>query len=264
MKHKGFLFCIAILQTSLSYAEQPQTPCTGDNNLLSIVNRPTVGDSSCVVPENSALLEMGYQYQNVTDGGYQQNAPDAMLRIGLPQNFEFNVTIPNYIHQTIVPKVGFTATTLGVKHVVAASTKWIATLEGLITLPSGSATFGSRNYGEACNGIASYNISEHISITGMFGVTSQSEPIYNGGGRYTSFNPDLVLGWSKDKIVIYWEVYGQSKTAPDEGNGFNTDVGLLYLAQQNVALDVEFAQRLNGSLYGFSRYIGAGITLQFN
>ena len=263
-RYRALSWFITIFCAFSGYADEPQTACSGPDNLLSLMNRPSVADSVCVVPNKNAIVEMGYQYLALTGSGYEQNAPQGIFRLGLPNQFEFNVTTPNYIHQTIIPRVGFNATILGVKHVVAANARWVASLEGLVTLPSGSAAFGSRGYGEAFNGIASYTISDQLSITGMFGVTSQSESIYDGGASFTSFNPDIVLAWSKEKLVVYWEVNGQSKTAPDEGSGYNTDIGIIYLLQKYVALDVSFGQRISGSLNSFNNYVGAGITLQFS
>lgn len=98
----------------------------------------------------------------------------------------------------------------------------------------------------------------------MFGVSSQTQAINDGGKRYTSVNPDLVLSWTKEKISVYGEIYGQSKTGPQNGSGFNADAGILYLIRKNIVIDLEAGHRLSGVLGGFSHYVGTGISIQFS
>jgi hypothetical protein len=97
----------------------------------------------------------------------------------------------------------------------------------------------------------------------MLGVSSVSLSIDAGGGRISSINPDLVLSWTKGKISIYGEVYGQSKTGPQEGSGFNSDAGIIYLLKKNIEIDIEMGRCISGQLFGFSRYIGTGISIEF-
>ncbi len=235
-------------------------PCGGPSALLNIVDRPTVADSACVVPQKKVVIESGFQYQKLQGPGYAENFPEAVLRIGLPFHNEFVWVLPNYMHQSIVPHSGATATTVGVKHKVGYNTHWLGTVESLATLPTGSPAFGSESVGAALNGIVSYAPNASWDISFMLGVTSQTEPHANGGGRFQSVNPDLVVTYAvSDKLNFYLEVYGQSKTAPNEGSGFNTDGGALYLLHPNVSVDFELGQRLSGDLGGFSHYVGAGM-----
>lgn len=101
-------------------------------------------------------------------------------------------------------------------------------------------------------------------MTGTLEYLSISEPINSGGQSFTSVNPDLLLSWTKNKISLFIEVYGQSKTAPDEGSGYNADAGILYLIKKNIVIDLEIDQRISGLLDGVERYYGGGITIQFN
>jgi hypothetical protein len=241
-----------------------ESACGDSSNFLALVDRPTYSDSVCVVPRHNSVIEAGYQYQSLFGGGNLQTLPQTVYRYGMADQFEVVMLFPSYVHQNIDPHVGFGATTLGVKHQLTANQTWITTIEGLFTLPSGSSAFGSQNPGAVFNGIISYNISSTVALTGMFGISSQSEPVSSGGQSYTSFNPDIVLSWAKDKLDLYVEVYGQSSTGPDEGSGFNMDAGVLYLIKKNISLDLEFGQRLTGDLFGFNQYIGTGIAIQFS
>jgi hypothetical protein len=247
------------------FAETVDDPCGGASALLSIADRPTVGDSACFVPFKKAVLELGYQYQQLThSAGYQQNFPEAELRIGLPVNNELVLVLPNDIHQSMVPHAGFNATTIGIKHEIGYTQTWLGALEALFTLPSGSTAFGSRDSGAAVNGIINYTFNSTYSLSFMFGVTTQTQSKLNGGHRFTSMNPDMVLSYVLNPIInFYGEVYGQSKTGPGEGSGFNFDGGVLYLPLPNLEVDLEVGQRISGKLNGFNHYIGTGMSIAF-
>ncbi len=259
------IFIIHFGMVTNVFAETINNPCEGPSALLNIVNRPTVADSACVVPFKEAVLELGFQYQQLThSAGYQQNFPEADLRIGLPANNELVIVLPNYIHQSMTPHSGFAATTMGIKHEIGYTQTWLSTVEALFTLPSGSAAFGSQNTGAAVNGIINYTFNSTFNLSFMFGVTTQTQSKLNGGQRFTSINPDLVLTYVlNQKINFYGEVYGQSKTGPGEGSGFNVDGGILYLPLSNLEVDLEVGQRMSGNLNGFNHYIGTGMSILF-
>lgn len=242
-------------------AKAVENPCYA--SLISIVDRPTVGDSACVVANKDVLLEIGYQYQKLTQHGYEHNLPQAEVRFGLPQNTELAFVLSNYITQTGGGNSGAGATSVAIKHEFGYTTDWIWSAETLFTLPSGSAEFGSHGLGVTVNGIFSYNITSQWNLTGMFGIATLTEPNNAGGGRFTTFNPDLVLSWTMHEIFsVYGEIYGQSKTATDQGNGFNMDAGILYLLARNLTMDFEVGQRISGSLGGFNHYVGTGLSLK--
>lgn len=259
---------LSLLLLSLPYliyaADSDSNPCGGPNDLMLFLDRPTAGDSPCVVPNKSTALEMGYSYENLVGGGVQQNFPQPFLRIGLVHNFEFNVFIPNYNYQTVEPRRGNGPSTLGLKYEIFANPNWVTAVDGYFILPSGSAAFGTRNRGFIINGIVSRTITEEISINGMLGLSNQSESIEGGGRNFYTVNPDLVLSWTKDKLSLFWEVVGQSKTDIGQSSGFNMDEGFLYSIKKNVVVDFSVGQRVSGTLNGFSNYVGAGISFLFS
>ena len=260
---KFFLAIFLLLTLQLvAFANIPSNPCADRTNLFAVVDRPTVGDSACVVANKNSIIELGYQYQNLQGGGYQYNAPQLEYRLGLINNYEAVFILPNYIHQTLTS--GFSTTTLGIKHQALAQKNWVLSFEGLLTPPSGSSAFGSNNLGATFNGIFSYNFTDALNLTAMGGISSQNESTFSGGQRYFSVNPDLVLSWNKDKISIYGELYGQSRTEFKEGSGFNADTGILYLLKKNISIDLEIGQHLSGSLGGYNHYIGTGMAILLN
>jgi hypothetical protein len=253
-----FLCLISLISVTTSFSATIPDPCA---NLLSVVNRPTVADSACVVSDKHALLELGYQYQNLKGGGNAYNLPQAEFRLGLAGNNEVSIVLPNYNHQSMASQVGYNATSLGFKHEIGYDKHWLGAVDGLITLPSGSAAFGSNDFGATLNGVVVYNFNPNLSLAFMMGIRSQTLPHSEGGERFTSINPDLVLSWQfDDKSATYFEAYGQNKTAPGVGSGFNSDIGFLYLPTSYIEVDLELGQHISGSLAGFNNYVGTGVS----
>jgi Putative MetA-pathway of phenol degradation len=259
----GKLFLIAAITSTLATnAVAVDNPCEG---LLNLVDRPSASDSACAVPFKQAVLEMGYQYQQVNQPrGQQSNLPNAEIRIGLPANNELGVLLPNYIHQNVTPHYGNSATTVALKHEIGYNEHWLGAVEAVVTLPQGSAAFGSDGVGANLNAIISYNFNPQYNLTLMFGGGSQTTPSLSGGQRYSSVNPDVVFTYSpSEKINLYAEVFGQSKTGPAEGSGFNADGGVLFLIKTNWEIDFEVGQRISGNLNSLNHYIGTGTAIQF-
>lgn len=260
----GFLF-VYLISFSV-FADTIENPCGGPSAFLNIIDRPTVGDSPCVVPSKKSVLETGYEYQSLhSSSGHQQNFPESELRLGIPASNELVLLLPNYIHQSINPSAGFGATTLGIKHEIGYNKNWIGTIESLFTLPTGSDGFGSNALGVAINGIVGYAIKSNLNINFMFGGSTQTQSAFNDGERYTSFNPDIVFTYIVNpKVNCYAEVYGQTQAGPEQGGGYNFDGGFVFLPLQFLSMDLEFAQRINGSLGGFNHYFGAGMSFLFS
>ena len=93
----------------------------------------------------------------------------------------------------------------------------------------------------------------------QLGVTSQTNPALAGGGRFTSVNPDITFTWLPLwNLQFYGEVYGQSRTGPGLGSGFDADDCVQYLLTPNCEVDLEEGVRLSGNLGGFTHYLGQG------
>lgn len=256
--------CILFLRLiTPAFAEAENTLCGGPQALLSLIDRPTVGFSPCTVPEKKVILEQGFQAQKLLISGSEQNFPAAEVRFGLPSNNEFFVLLPNYYRQSVTPHAGLSATTIGLKHELNYTDTWLFTAMALVTPPSGSTSFGERGLGGSLSGIFTYTILDSLSFTGQFGVSTQTLSVYYGGQRFTSFDQDVYLSWViKNKILIYGEIYGRSKTGPKQGSGYNTDIGIIILLRPNLTIDVEAGQRLRGQLGFLENYVGVGMVIQ--
>lgn len=251
-----------MLMATNTMADTIEDPCSG---LLNIVNRPSFGDSACVVPSGHAVIEAGYQYLQLShNDGSAYILPQGVVRAGLPFDNELVVVLPTYVHQSRDSVGGSTATTAGIKHEIGYNAKWIGTVESLITQPNGSAAFGSQGVDVALNGIANYNINQQWGVTFMLGLSTETLSSANGGGRFTTVLQDVVLSYAPvPAISLYAEAFGFTKTAPNEGSGYDVDGGIIYLIRNNMTVDLEYGHRISGELLGITDYVGAGFAVMF-
>ncbi len=261
--------CLLLVCGSAHAGDQAATaedPCAG--SLLALLDRPTVSFSTCVVPKGRVVLEMGFQHATLRGqgDGKVDNYPQAEFRAGLPGKNEFVLLSPNYTSQRSGDEdsAGWSATTLGIKHSLGYNSHWQGAFIALFTLPSGSQSFGSRGLGVAVNGIASYSFTEQTGLSLQLGVSSQTDPQSAGGGRFTSFISNLVFTWQPTtRLQFYSELFGQSKTGPGKGAGYNADGGAQYLLAPSWEVDLEGGVRLTGDLGGYTHYYGAGMGFRF-
>jgi hypothetical protein len=260
---KSFLLAGLLLPVA-AFGDYANSPCSGAGAMLSLVNRPSAADSSCVAPTNSVITEMGVQYGNLyKPSGAGYNLPEAEVRVGLRYDTELFAILPNFIHETISPHSGFAATTVGVKHGLVYNQVWQLSVTGLLIPSSGSQAFGALTTGGGANIDFSYVWNPQFSITAQFGVVTQAESSAQGGRSYTSANPDLVVSYTfNDTLDCYGELYGQSRTGPDQKSGFNFDGGFIYEIRKNMTVDIEVGQRISGTLGSFSHYVGTGFAVK--
>lgn len=259
---KIILYTLLTCNTFSIHSSPITNPCGEPGSLISIIDRPTVGDSACVVPMGNAVLEAGLQYADLRGSGQGYNLPETEIRLGLPGSNEFAVILPNFTHQSVKPHAGSSGAVIGIKHQLGYTRHWLASVESLLSLPGGSDNAGNQNLGVAFNGIVNYSFDSGLNLTFMMGATSLSQSVNLGGQRYNSVNPDLVLSYTfNHKLSVYGEVYGQTKTAAYSGSGYNSDAGFLYLLTPELCLDLEVGQRISGQLGAYNYYIGTGIGL---
>ena len=267
------LAALAAAAAPAAHAANPPPSCSGPSGFLAVIDRPTVEDSGCAVPQGRFDIEAGATAGNLypAPGGRFYMLPSLALRWGLPDNSELVWLPPSFQHQSVngergaraATLHGFGPTTIGFKHVLGWTDHWQWTAEALATLPSGDSTFGSHGAGGALNAIVSYG-NGPFGVSLMVGATSETEPTAAGGQRFESFNPDLVATWAAtSRVQLFGEIYAQSHSGTLQGWGTNADGGAQYLLTPDLVVDVEEGVRIQGSLGGFSNYTGVGLGLMF-
>jgi hypothetical protein len=235
--------------------------CGGPNQLLSLADRPSFADSVCVVPHHSSIFELGYQNVKFTQDHFSGDFVQSALRVGLPQQTEVVAIFPNYtaIHRPSFS--GFSEPSFSIKHAFASNDKFMFTAEAIYNSPGGNSEFGSQSGGVSAYAITALQLSKTLSLTTFTGVSSQSMPSSAGGQRYLYYVPDAVLSWSHDQFNLYAEVYGQSKTAYDQGFGVIWDAGILYLLNPSWMVDLEGGHSVVGLVNGVDYFLGMGTAI---
>lgn len=253
---------IVVCATQGWAAMQTPNPCTTGVKILSYVNRPTVGDSACVVPMRNALLENGYNYFFLPAGTHGQIYPQSNLRLGMPDSTEFGILFPNHLIESFRPSSGESPAAINLKHGFASGERYYFSMETILILPMGGGGLGAADYGGIINADLLYSLTNTVSVGMQFGVMSQTFPASTGGARYQSLNPEIVLSWQPvPTLDWYLECYGQSRIGPGLGYGFNADGGVLYSVTPAIEVDAEVGQRLVNRLGGFNQYIGVGLSV---
>lgn len=261
-------FCAVLLMSSnfSAFADTNNEYCiAGPTAFINIINRPTFGDSPCTAPPKKLILEMGYQYLNLVEGIKGESYPFSQLRYGLSKKSELFVFLPDYINLSLEHASGLSEVAVGLKHQFFNTSRMIFTLDASVIPSSGSRTFGSKGWGTVINSIFSFNITKNLSFTTQLGFSSMTLSVREGGRRFTSVNPDAFFSWFPvERLELFAEIYGATKTAPEEHSGFNASVGMIYLVTKNMTIDFEGGQRMRGFLGAIENYVSAGTSIQFN
>ena len=245
-------------------------PCDG---LLATLDRPTVADSPCVVKSGHAIAELGYQTGPVKGSDINRLSfyPQAELRFGLPENWELKLFPPNYNMTTQRAFVGgghidgFGDTSFGIKHQFGSFGGFLVSADVKLTIPTGQIAFSSGGTQANIQGIVSYDLTPALGISGLLGISTLTNRTNNGGvARFTSVNPDVVITYlMNEKLQLYGEIYGNTKTAADQGLNYSIQGGAQYLITKNVEVDASGGVLLHGPAGVQSRFVNFGVGLLF-
>lgn len=235
-----------------------------DATLLDLTDRGSITNTPCTLSPQTALLELGYQYQPLLPGGVRKNFPQANIFLGLQGKNEFILGLPNY-YQLSTPSVsGYGSASLGMKHEFTLPGNWGAATEVFFTPPSGSPDFGSAGLGATINGIISYTVNPQMGLVLMFGENTITEPSIVSGRRFNTFNASLVGVYKPiEKMSLFAELFSEEKTTSERAGNYNVDCGLLYMWKPSIVFDLEVGQQLSHQDDHFNRFINGGVSMLF-
>lgn len=238
-------------------------PC--DGSILSVINRPSFGDTPCTVHEDMWLVEGGFTHFNYTDNGSGYAVPNLEMRYGLPYENEIGVRLPNYVTETADPRTaGSSAFSFSYKHELAHIEDGIFSVEAVATMPSGSAQFGNAKGGFILSGVFAYDITPEVAFSAMLGAGTQSQPSASGGGSYFTVNPFALLSWRPlTQWQFFGEVGGQSSMGPGQGAGMICDGGIQFMVTPEIEFDAEAGTKLTNQFAGLDNYVSAGFGILF-
>lgn len=259
----GFvLYGISLLITSNIYSASSVDLCANPS-LFDLSDRGSVTKTPCSLPYNLIMIETGYQYEEFNLIGNRHNYIQPVFFVGLPSKTELFVELADYNRLSIDHLSGYSATVLGAKHELGYGQNWVAASAVRLTLPSGSPSFGSQGLGAKLDGIIKYQIDSNLALTLMVGGSTETQPSNFNGTRFNSFLPSLVISYVPiEKLNMFAELFGKTKTDSVSGGNYNADVGFFYLVTPNVALDLEVGQQLSNVSASFNHFINGGVTIK--
>jgi len=211
------------------------------------------------------VAEFDYYYQNFhKEEGHFNSYPDALIRLGLDNRTEINLTPPSYYYINRPPTQGNSATILGGKRELFYSKNQLFSVAASLGFPDGSSNFGNAHYSGGFAALYGYKINSSLYLNLALNYIRVSETREQGGNLFTTLLGRVTLSYfPTHNYGVYGEVYGRNKTALQEGFGTNADVGALYLIKSNIVLSLAIGQRLIGNLDAINQYVTLGIAFAF-
>jgi hypothetical protein len=238
-------------------------PCQG---LLAELNRPTVGYSPCAAEHGTAVLELGYQNEEIGTGARgtsQAQAPQGFLRYGFAPHVEVDVFGPNTVAQRgyLGSAQGFTDTGIGFKYTLPPSAQWVLGIDVLYIPPNGSPMLTAGTATSIVNFDASYSVTPATSVgTTLSLATTGGFNVAGALVRYGTFTPSGVVVERIDaRTQGYFEYVDDSRISPSYGNRAFIDFGVQHVVGNHLEVDAEFGHALTGDPRLRFNYIGAGI-----
>ena len=270
MKYRRFIqvilpFTGLMMPWSVAHAGGHGNPCTGPQALLSLLDRPTVADSACVVQPGDTVFEGGYENQVSHTPDFQRSVvyPYGLFRFGLPGNWEIDLFPPNYHSQTAHhAATGFGDLTFGAKYGFGQFGPMILAADTKITVPSGVHAFNNGASNAMVNVIFNFSLTKHFGVGTQLGVSTLTSQA-NGAPvrRYTILQPDLVMTYQLDiPLQFYAELYRGAGFGGGKGDD-SFDGGIQYLITPWWEVDAEADTLLRGPKGTRANYFGVGLGL---
>lgn len=232
------------------------TQASGQTNIFSALNRPTIGYSPCPMQPRETLLELGYGNQN--DGaGRAVTLPQGFLRFGAGKDAELDFIGPAWERTTNPRASGFQDSGIGAKIALARSGSSALGADVLLTYPSGSPDFTVGAPAQTLNLDYAASLSSHLGVAATLGATRTHGLATDGTvDGFESLLPSVSLSEQANaNAQVFAEAYAQSRTRPDGGALFGLDGGAQLLLAPHTEFDVEAGRtrtdRQSAHFYGF-------------
>ncbi len=198
---KVCVFCVlvsALLTARLPAQDQPQNapapaPIATD--------RPSVTDSSIVVPAGNIQLENGFletrsQGQSVVDG------PETLVRVGIARRSELRFNVPDYFHN-FSAGAGFGDFAFGVKQQLGPVRGFDVSVVAYLSFPTGARGISSGGYDPAVQLPWSRSLSANWTAAGMLSVYFPTQGATRNVTGESTFLVDRQLTKRWDAFVEY-------------------------------------------------------------
>lgn len=228
-----------------------------DGGLLAILNRPTIGYSTCAVARGKSIGEFGIQ--NTSDkSGTNVSYGQGFLRYGLGHGFEADINGPNVTAGSALPAAGLNDMGVGMKWQFLDRPTTGGAIDLIENVPSARAgvTLG------APTTTLNLDLATAVGAPSGFGITlsaidTSGVTRSHARERYIAFQPSAAFTTLLDpRLQLYLEGVDLSRISPQGGNAFTVDGGFQYEATTWLELDIEAAHTTTNGIP--SQYVGVG------
>lgn len=214
-------------------------------------DRPSVANSSVVVPQGALQMENGLTATNLGQGTIL-DLPESSLRYGLLARTELRLALPDYFNATAqgAPS-GFGDIALGVKQQLGPLTGFDVSLIAFASLPSGASSISSHGYDPGLQLPWSRALAPDLTLAGQFAAYG---PTVAGRRNYTS-EATVLLDRS---LNARSDVFGELALDAPQRGGSRTQLhlGTTYKLTTRQQLDFHVAAGLSAAAP--RSYIGVG------
>lgn len=174
-----------------------------DNNTPPPIStdRPSVTDSSVVVPDGSLQAENGFE-DSVSQGQRTLDGPETNLRFGVGPTTELRLSTPDYFAPALSPS-GFGDLAIGMKQQIGPAHGFDVSLVLTLSLPTGAKAISSHGYDPFVQLPWSRALSSHWTAAGMLSVYFPTECLTRNVTGESTFLIDRQLASNWDAFVEY-------------------------------------------------------------
>jgi len=218
-------------------------------------DRPSVANSSTVVPAGWLQLENGLQVTDV-GAGATLDFPESSLRYGLLARTELRLLVPDYFYSTVAgaPGGGFGDLALGVKQQIGPVGGFDLSIIAFSSLPTGAAQLSSHGYDPGLQLPWSRTLADNWTVAGQIAgywptVAGRRNPTTEATGLLDhTLNPR-------------WDVFGELAVDSPQHGGTRPQLhaGTLYRLTSRQQIDLHAAAGLSHAAP--RNYVGVGYSV---
>ncbi len=248
MKRTILAVCVVgVIVTGRATGSDSQSPISTD--------RPSVTDSSAVVPTGSLQVENGFA-ETQAQGQQTFDATESLFRFGVASKTELRLVAPDYFGQPGVSS-GFGDLTIGMKQQLGPTPGGLdVSLVLSLSLPTGSRAFSSHGYDPSVQLPWSRSLSANWTAAGMLSVYWPTEGPHRNVTGETTFLLDRQLTKRWDAFVEY------AGDFPEQGGPRHLlHIGTAYKPAPQHQLDLHVGAGLSQA--AVDHFIGAGYSFRW-
>jgi len=238
-----------------------------------VTDRPDQTESSSTVPPGYVQFEFGWTHTEDGDPDIERDAiPETLVRAGLSKDLEFRLGFDGWQCEDIDSSTtsehhldGRGDASVGIKWKIMSEDYCFpeVALIPSLSLPIGADDVTSDRFDPSYRLAFSHTISNRFSLGYNLGqaLTTEEDELGDHDTRH-SFLYTLVLGAElMDRLDSFVELFGDMPTGSEGGPKHSFDLGLTYLLQDNLQIDMLFGFGLSDSADDW--FFGTGVVYRF-